>query len=214
MTRLRICLLRVQVQNAFLLSHVDEHAVPSWQRAAGNSCGAACMRSAFPFSRSSTSVLGVPTIRYIEIDITKLGSKGKISVGVVSSKYAIQWMRSGNHLGIDSGPWEDSYDVRTSCPKSIQILRFAVFSVSNTVLVCLQSVGWHVHSGVLYPDKADVKWHARGAEFAPAVAAGAVLGCGMDILGNSLFYTLNGAVIGSVLPAGRQRTAIRFAPCT
>ena len=73
----------------------------------------------------------------------------------------------------------------------------------------MQSIGWHVHSGVMFPDKEDVRWHARGAEFAPPVAAPAVLGCGMDILGNSLFYTLNGTVIGVVLPSARERNSSR-----
>lgn len=78
----------------------------------------------------------------------------------------------------------------------------------------MQTVGWHVHSGVIYPDKADVRWHSRGAEFAPPAAAPAVLGCGMDIVGNTLFYTLNGVVVGSVLPSGRERNDPRCASVT
>lgn len=171
---------KAQVKDAFLLS-CPEKAPPSRQRAAGNACGAACVRSAFPFSHCSTSVIGVPTIRYMEIDITNLGSRSKIAMGVVHGQQAMQWMRSGSHLGTDSGPWEGSLD----------------------------SIGWHIHSGVIYPDKEDVRWHARGAEFAPPVAAPAVLGCGMDILGNSLFYTLNGAVIGVVLPSAREHDPSR-----
>ena len=102
---------KAQVKDAFLLS-CPEKAPPSRRRAAGDACGAACVRSAFPFSHCSTSVMGVPTVRYMEIDITHLGSRSKIAMGVVHGQQAMQWMRSGSHLGTNSGPWEGSLDVR------------------------------------------------------------------------------------------------------
>lgn len=101
---------KAQVKDAFLLS-CPETAPPSRQRTAGNACGAACIRSAFPFSHCSTSVIGVPAIRYMEMDITNLGSRSKIAMGVVHGQQAMQWMRSGSHLGTNSGPWEGSLDV-------------------------------------------------------------------------------------------------------
>lgn len=85
---------KLQVQEAFNLSHVDEGPLSSRHRAAGNACGAACIRSAFPFHHNCTAVLGVPTIRYVEIEVTQLGSKGKIAVGVVHGQHAMQvWLK-------------------------------------------------------------------------------------------------------------------------
>lgn len=74
--------------------------------------------------------------------------------------------------------------------------------------VGVQAVGWAACEGRIYPGPTDTRWHARGAPFSPPVAAeGAVLGCGMDILSNTVFFTCDGAVIGTAHPAGRGAAA-------
>ena len=72
----------------------------------------------------------------------------------------------------------------------------------------MQGVAWGAFEGRIYPGPTDTRWHARGAPFGrPVHAPGTVLGCGMDVISNTLFFTCNGAVVGTAHPAGRGSAA-------
>lgn len=84
-----------------------------------------------------------------------------------------------------------------------------VLHTSQRQSVCrVQGVAWGACEGRIYPGPTDTQWHARGAPFSPPVhAPGTVLGCGMDILSNTLFFTCDGAVVGTAHPAGHASAA-------
>eukprot|EP00892_Ulva_mutabilis_P001309 jgi/Ulvmu1/11179/UM072_0015.1 len=141
---------------------------------------AAVIRRLFPFSHEGTAVVGAPAVRYVEVEVVQLPPGSQLSVGAIHDRAHMRWMRADVPLGHYSGNWAGSFS----------------------------AAAWDACGGRIYPGPIDTQWHSRGAPFTgERVAVGTVLGCGMDILSNRVFFTCNGAVVGTAHPCGRTAAA-------
>lgn len=113
-----------------------------------SSVSAAIVRNAYPFNVPGTSVIGLPSIRYMELTIDASCTDPYVALGIVHESTATKLLREGMHLGCYSGPWEGSFEVRPPVRKDA----CACFCSSSCVALLQQSVCY------LSGSSSDTKW--------------------------------------------------------